>query len=53
MTAHDSSQPWWQRTWPRRAAYGAVALVLALGFWSYQSPHLRANWEALAALCGF
>ncbi|WP_459615162.1 hypothetical protein [Bordetella sp. 2513F-2] len=38
----------------RRLA-GAVALaaVLALAFWGYRSPSLRASWEALAALCGF
>ncbi len=45
--------PWWARKWPQRAMYAAVAVVLALGFLAYQSPDLRANWEAIAALCGF
>lgn len=45
--------PWWSRKWPQRALYAGVAIVLALGFMAYQSPEIRANWEALAALCGF
>ncbi|WP_170948535.1 hypothetical protein [Bordetella genomosp. 5] len=43
---------------PRRSAwrwtgYGALALVMALGFWGYLSPSMRLNWESVAALCGF
>lgn len=48
-----SVSPWWARKWPQRGLYAAVAVVLALGFMAYQSPDIRANWEALAALCGF
>ena len=47
------SAPWWAGKWPQRGMYAAVMLVLALGFWAYQSPDIRANWEAIAALCGF
>lgn len=40
------------RVW-RVLGYGCLAIVMALAFYGYQSPDLRANWEALAALCGF
>jgi len=40
------------RGW-RWTTYIAVGTVLALGFWAYQSPEMRINWEAVAALCGF
>lgn len=45
--------PWWARKWPQRGLYLAVGVVLALGFAAYQSPDIRANWETIAALCGF
>jgi len=45
--------PWWARKWPQRGLYLAIGVVLALGFIAYQSPDIRANWETIAALCGF
>lgn len=40
------------RGW-RWTTYIAIAVLLALGFWAYQSPAMRINWETVAALCGF
>ena len=45
--------PWWARKWPQRGLYALMIVVLGLGFMAYQSPDIRANWEAIAALCGF
>lgn len=46
--ASSSRRPAW-----RWAGYGALALIMALGFWGYLSPSMRLNWESVAALCGF
>lgn len=40
------------RLW-RGVGWGCLAAVMAAAFYGYQSPDLRANWQALAALCGF
>ncbi|MYZ45438.1 hypothetical protein EYW45_20860 [Achromobacter sp. KS-M25] len=40
------------RGW-RWTTYVAITAVLMLGFWAYQSPEMRINWETVAALCGF
>jgi len=48
-----ASPPWWARKWPQRGLYMAIGGLLALGFIAYQSPDMRANWETIAALCGF
>lgn len=37
----------------RVAAWGALAIVLAVGFAGYFMPGLRLNWETIAAMCGF
>lgn len=37
----------------RILGWGALVVVLAVGFLGYLMPSLRLNWETIAALCGF
>ena len=55
MNAHQAAslKPTQKKRLWRWVGWGCLAVVMAAAFYGYQSPDLRANWEALAALCGF
>lgn len=37
----------------RLLAWGALLIVMALGFVGYLTPGMRLNWETIASMCGF
>ena len=37
----------------RILVWGALLLVMGLGFVGYLMPGVRLNWETIAAMCGF